>query len=225
MKIPAPLHRWSLGTKAAARLQEKLATRIRIVPLKRAVRRIAGIDVAFSSDGTRCIAGVVVYEPETGETIETKVAVRAVRFPYVPGLLTFREAPATLAALRKLVCEPDLLMFDAQGRAHPRRLGLASHIGLLIDRPSIGCAKSRLCGTHDLPPIERGRSVPLYDGQEIIGAVLCTRTNVKPVFVSVGHRITLDEAVRWVTACADRYRLPEPTRRAHQLVTRMRKGM
>jgi len=225
MKIPAPLHRWSLKPKTAIRLQRRLAALVRVERLRRPVRWIAGVDVAFSSDGTRCVAGVVVYEPTTGQTIETRSAVRPVRFPYIPGLLSFREAPATLAVLRKLDCEPDLLMFDAQGIAHPRRLGLASHIGILVGRPSIGCAKSRLCGSHEPPPAHRGRFVTLYDDTEIIGAVLRTRTGVKPLFVSIGHRVTLDDAVKWVMACVDRYRLPEPTRLAHLLVTRQRKAL
>jgi len=225
MKIPPPIHRWNLAPKAAIRLQDKLASRVRVERLKRKVRLVAGVDVAFGSDGARCIAGVVVYELDTSRTVEQTWAVRPVRFPYIPGLLSFREAPAALAAIRKLKHEPDLFIFDAQGLAHPRRLGLASHVGLLMDRPSIGCAKSRLCGAHEEPPDQPGRFAPLIDQGRLVGAVLRTRVGVKPVFVSVGHRVTLDEAVHWVTTCATRYRLPEPTRRAHLLVTERRKTL
>jgi len=184
---------------------------------------VAGADMAFSPDGARCVAGVIVYDLEAETVIEKSLAWRAVRFPYVPGLLSFREAPAVLAAIRKLKTVPDVFLFDAHGRAHPRRLGLASHVGLLMDHPAIGCAKSRLCGEHDEPPAEPGRFVPLIHQGETVGVVLRTRAGVKPVFVSVGHRVTLDDAVRVVMASLTRYRLPEPTRLAHHLVTRHRR--
>lgn len=191
--------------------------------MNRTVRLVAGADMAFSPDGTRCLAGVVVYDLETQDVVDQTLAWRDVRFPYVPGLLSFREAPAVLAAVRKLKTEPDLFMFDAQGLAHPRRMGLAAHAGLLIDRPAIGCAKSRLCGEHADPPATPGRYAPLSHHAEVIGAVLRTRRDVKPVFVSIGHRVTLDDAVRLVMQCVTRYRLPEPTRLAHLLVTRHRR--
>jgi len=222
MKIPPPLHRWSMSPKAAIRLQERLAGRVRVEPLRRRVRLVAGVDVAFGPDGRHCLAGVVVYDLHTGQAIEQQLAWRPVRFPYVPGLLSFREAPAALAALRKLRCEPDVFMFDAQGIAHPRRLGLAAHVGLLIDRPSLGCAKSLLCGDYEEPPGKAGRHSPIVHRGETIGAVLRTRTDINPVFVSVGHRLTLADAVRIVMRCVTRYRLPEPARLAHQLVTRHR---
>jgi deoxyribonuclease V len=139
-----------------------------------------------------------------------------ITFPYVPGLLAFREGPVVLAALEQVSDPPDVLLFDGQGLAHPRRLGLATHIGVLLDRPSIGCAKSRLCGEHEEPPAERGGWVPLRDGDEVIGGVVRTRAGVRPVYVSVGHRVDLETAVSLVVACCTRYRLPEPTRRAHR---------
>ena len=219
MKMPPPLHRWSMSPKAAIRLQERLAGRVRVEPLRRKVRLVAGVDVAFGPDGRRCLAGVVVYDLGAGRVIEQQLAWRPVRFPYLPGLLSFREAPAALAALRKLKCEPDVFMFDAQGLAHPRRLGLAAHVGLLIERPALGCAKSLLCGQYQEPPRRAGRHSPLVHRGETIGAVLRTRTDIKPVFVSVGHRLTLANAVRIVMQCVTRYRLPEPARLAHQLVT------
>jgi deoxyribonuclease V len=164
-----------------------------------------------------------VYDLETHQVLEEALAWREVRFPYVPGLLSFREAPAVLAAIRRLKIIPELFMFDAQGVAHPRRLGLASHAGLLIDRPAVGCAKSRLCGQHRDPPATPGRFTPLIHQGETVGAVLRTRPGIKPVFVSVGHRVTLEDAVRLVMDGITRYRLPQPTRLAHILVTRHRR--
>jgi deoxyribonuclease V len=225
MKLPAPLHRWSLTPRQAIRLQERLRDRVRIEPLRDRVRFVAGADMAFSPDATRCVAGVVVYDRDEAAVVEQVLAWRDVRFPYVPGLLSFREVPTVLAAVRKLHSTPDLFIFDAHGQAHPRRMGLATHAGLLIDRPTIGCAKSRLCGEHDEPGDRRGSSAPLRHKDEIIGAVLRTRAGVKPVYVSVGHRVDLDDARRIVLQCVDRYRLPEPTRLAHQLVTRHRRDV
>ena len=222
MTIPPPIHRWSMSAKAAIRLQKHLAGRVRIERLARRIRLVAGFDLAFSPDGERCLAGVVVYDLKTHSVIEEKLAWRPVRFPYIPGLLSFRETPAALAAARKLEHEPEVFIFDGHGLAHPRRLGLACHAALLMDRPAIGCAKSRLCGTHDEPPAEPGEFTPLTHRGETVGVVLRTRAKVKPVFVSVGHRVTLATAVRIVTACVTRYRLPEPTRLAHMLVTRCR---
>jgi deoxyribonuclease V len=222
MKLPPPIHRWSMSPKAAIRLQEKLADSVRVTRLRGVVRFVAGVDVAFSPDGAHCLAGVVIYDLSDRQVIEQQLSWRPARFPYVPGLLSFREAPAALAAIRKLRKEPDAFLFDAQGLAHPRRLGLASHAGLLIDRPSVGCAKSRLCGTHGGLGEQAGSSVALMDGDERIGTVLRTRTGVKPVYVSVGHRVTLGDAERIVRRCVTRFRLPEPARLAHQLVTRYR---
>ena len=225
MKIPPPLHRWCLSPRRAIRLQGRLAGRVRIEPLGKSVRLVAGADMAFSADGRRCLAGVVVCDlrADPVRVVEEQLAWREVRFPYVPGLLSFREAPAVLAAIRKLKTIPDVFLFDGHGLAHPRRLGLASHAGLLMDRPAVGCAKSRLCGKHRDPPAARGSFAPLVDKDETIGAVLRTRTGVKPVFVSAGHRVTLDDAIRVAMKCATRYRLPEPTRLAHNLVTRHRR--
>jgi deoxyribonuclease V len=140
-----------------------------------------------------------------------------VSFPYVPGLLAFREGPVVLAALEQLGDRPDVLMFDAQGLAHPRRMGLATHLGVLLDMPAVGCAKSRLCGTYVEPGERKGSWEPLVDGGEVIGAVVRTRDRVRPVFVSVGHRVDLESSVSLVLGCANRYRLPEPTRWAHRV--------
>jgi len=222
MRLPRCPHRWDVSPRQAIALQRRLAARVSAGGSIRGCRLVAGADMAFSPDGDRCVAGVVVWDLATQTVVEQTTAVRAVRFPYVPGLLSFREAPAVLAALRKLDCTPDVFVFDGQGLAHPRRFGLASHVGVLIDRPSIGCAKSRLIGGHRNPGAKRGaRSALTHDGERI-GTVLRTRAGVKCVYVSVGHRVDLASAVGLVLRCCTRYRLPEPTRLADQLVARVR---
>ena len=192
------------------------------MPLPGEPTLIAGADMSITGDGERCIAGVVVWDWRAGAVIEQQSAERRLTFPYVPGLLSFREAPVVLAAIRKLRNEPDLFMLDGQGCAHPRGFGLASHVGLILDRPTLGCAKSRLCGRHAEPGKARGSRSPLKLGEKTIGAVVRTREGIKPVYVSVGHRLTLDEAVAWVLRCGRAYRLPEPARLAHHFVTRLR---
>jgi deoxyribonuclease V len=162
-------------------------------------------------------AAVVVLDYPDLTPVDQSTAEQPVQFPYIPGLLAFREGPVVLEALEKLVTEPDLLIFDAQGLAHPRRMGLATHIGLIIDRSSIGCAKSRLCGTHHEPGPERGAYTHLRDGNEIIGAVVRSRSQVQPVYVSVGHKIDLETAINYVLNCCRGYRLPETTRWAHRV--------
>jgi deoxyribonuclease V len=216
------LHSWKMAPKEAAALQERLAERVRAVPIRKTIRRIAGLDCAFSKDHRRIGAVIVVLSFPDLEIAETVQAADEVRFPYVPGLLSFREAPVCLKAAEKLKCRPDVFLVDGQGYAHPRRLGLASHLGLFLDRPTIGCAKSRLIGTYKEPAPQKSSMTPLYDETEIIGAVLRTRTNVKPLFVSVGHLCTVDEAIEITLQCTTRYRLPEPTRLAHQKVTALK---
>jgi deoxyribonuclease V len=178
---------------------------------------VAGIDVGIK-DGLARAAVVVLTLPQL-ELIEQACAERPATFPYVPGLLSFREAPAILDALATLTHIPDVLIFDGQGYAHPRRMGIATHIGVLLDHPAIGCAKSRLCGTYQEPGLDRGSRTWLRDGEETIGAVVRTRTRVKPVFVSVGHRVSLPTAIDTVLRCGGGYRLPEPTRRAHRVAS------
>ena len=167
----------------------------------------------------------MIWDVLNQEVLEQHVVRRPIQFPYVPGLLSFREAPAILAALRKVKTEPDVFLFDGQGIAHPRRFGLASHVGLQINRPSIGCAKSRLTGTCVEPGPERGAVEGLYDGEECLGFVLRTRAHVKPMYISVGHRISLQSAVDVSLMCATRYRLPEPTRLADQLVAQAKQEL
>lgn len=218
MDVPRAPHRWAVTPKQASAIQRRLAARVRQVPLGGAPRVVAGLDAAFSRDDRQCLAAVVAWDLRERTVIEQHVAARPLTFPYVPGLLSFREGPAVLAALRKLRTPPDVLMYDGHGLAHPRRFGIACHVGVILDRPTIGCAKSRLIGTHREPGSRRGAAAPLIDDGEVIGSVLRTQDGINPVFVSVGHRIDLHAAQHIVLACAIRYRLPEPTRLADQLV-------
>jgi len=212
-------HRWDLTPKEAMALQEKLrASVVREDRLGR-VRHVCGIDVGFEREGTITRAAVAVLSFPALELVESAIARRKTTFPYVPGLLSFREIPAVLDALERLTITPDLVICDGQGIAHPRRCGLASHIGLVAGVPSIGCAKSRLVGEHRAPAARRGAWAPLVDAGETIGAVLRTRAGVNPVYVSIGHRVSLDTAIRFVLACCTRYRLPETTRHAHRLAS------
>ncbi len=216
------LHNWNVSYLEAAALQKQLASKVRFEPLEKSPKLIAGLDCALSKDGKKIIACAVVVKLSGLELIETKTATQKVSFPYIPGLLSFREAPVCIAAVEKLKSEPDLFLIDGQGIAHPRRLGLASHLGLFFDKPTIGCAKSRLTGSFEDPSLQKGSHSQLKDKDEVIGAVVRTRTNVKPVFVSVGNRCTLNDAIKTTLACTTKYRLPEPTRLAHQLVSKLR---
>ena len=216
------LHSWDLSYSEAVALQKSLARQVQQTKLKKRPKTIAGLDCAFSRDGRNIIAGVVVLQLPGLELLETTSATRKVTFPYIPGLLSFREAPVCLAAAEKLRNLPDIFMIDGQGIAHPRRLGLAAHLGLFFDAPTIGCAKSRLTGKFKEPPLEKGTYTPLKDGDDVIGAVVRTRSNVKPVFVSIGNQCLLKEAIELVLSCAIKYRLPEPTRLAHQLVSKLK---
>lgn len=186
---------------------------------------MAGLDAAFSTDGRHCIAGVVLWDSNDHKVVEEHVALRPLVFPYIPGLLSFREVPALLAALRKLRRPPDLLMCDGQGFAHPRRFGIACHVGVICDLPSIGCAKSRLVGTHEEVPSKRGSHVPLLDRDELVGEVVRTQAGINPLFVSIGHQVSLTQARKFVMDCATRFRLPEPTRLADRLVARAKRDL
>lgn len=226
------LHKWDdLSYAEARQLQRQLAGQVRAVRLRTQPQLIAGLDCAFSKDGKRIFAAAVLLRVLPGrlgrsggpaayefEHAETVTATKEAGFPYIPGLLSFREAPVCLAAVEKLSHEPDLFLIDGQGIAHPRRLGLAAHLGLFLDTPTVGCAKSRLIGAFEEPGPQKGAHTPLRDGDDVIGAVVRTRSRVKPVFVSVGNRCRLDDAIRITLACATKYRIPEPTRLAHQAV-------
>lgn len=204
----------TLDHPAAVRLQEELAARVRRTWAGPPPRTVGGADVAVGTGRAR--AAIVVQALDSLETIEVAVAERPLDWPYLPGLLSFREIPALLAAFEKLREPPDVLLVDGHGLAHPRRCGVATHLGLELDRPTVGVAKKRLVGTHRDPRDVRGARAALRDSGEAIGAVLRTRAGVKPVFVSIGERIDLERAVRLVLRCAPRYRLPEPIRAAHR---------
>lgn len=209
-------HSWQVTTAQAKEIQNMLAVEISRVGNITSPHLIAGVDISVNRwNGTGRGAVVVLNYPDF-EIVEVKVVTDKVTFPYVPGLLTFREAPLILAAFEEIALTPDLVMVDGQGIAHPRRIGLASHLGLYLGIPTIGCAKSRLCGVCEEPADEQGSRTELRDNGEVIGAVVRTRAGVKPVYVSIGHMIDLEGAINWVQACCRGYRLPEPTRLAHQ---------
>jgi deoxyribonuclease V len=210
-------HDWPQTAAEAIAIQKELAPRVETADRFGIIETIAGIDVAFPQDGSVTRAAIVLMSYPEMETLESAVIEEPTRFPYVPGLLSFRETPAVLAALAELKTRPELLMVDGHGLAHPRRFGIACHVGLLADLPAIGVGKSRLCGRHDEPGPVKGASTPLIDKGDTIGIVLRTRTKVKPVYVSAGHRIGLETAVRITRECATRFRLPEPTRLADKL--------
>jgi deoxyribonuclease V len=209
------VHQWDLAPQEAAALQERLAAQVIRENQLGPVTSVAGVDVGIRADTAQ--AAIVVLSYPQLELVDYALATRPVTFPYVPGLLSFREGSVILEALEKVTRSPGLLIFDGQGIAHPRRLGIASHIGLLVDLPTIGCAKSRLCGSYEDPDFEWGSYTFLTDKGEIVGAVVRTRSGVKPVFVSIGHRIDLSTSVDYVLNCCRGYRLPETTRWAHRL--------
>lgn len=216
MKIEC-LHGWDIDYERAREIQNDLRGRLilhnRNIP--RRIQTIAGADISYSRGSNTFFAAVVVLDVTTMEVMEQASSSGAVDFPYIPGLLTFREGPILLDAFRKLSIAPDVIIFDGQGIAHPRGIGLASHMGLFLDTPSIGCGKTRLVGSYDEPGNEPGDYSPLVHNGEIMGAVLRTKRNVKPVFVSQGHRIGLEKAIETTLSSCRGYRLPEPTRKAH----------
>lgn len=207
---------WKLSPRDAVALQQRLRGEIVATGDPGDVRLVAGVDVSAGRFGSRGRAAVVVLEYPSLRAVEQSLEEAPVPFPYVPGLLSFREIPLLLPAFERLQRRPDLLLVDGQGVAHPRRFGLAAHLGLILGLPTIGCAKSRLIGSHDDVPDERGASVPLRADGETIGAVVRTRPGVKPLYISVGHRIGLRAAVDWVLRLTHGLRLPEPTRLAHE---------
>lgn len=223
------LHRWDVTPLEAIEIQNRLRRQLILDQAPAVIRTIAGVDVSNAFGSNRLFAAVVVLDlqhpqPKGFPILEVATASLEVAFPYVPGLLSFREIPVVLKAWEKLQTRPDCLMADGQGIAHPRRIGIASHLGLLVDLPSIGCGKTRLIGFHREPGPLRGEWSPLIDRGETIGAVLRTRDRVAPVFISPGHRMTLDRAVEIVLSSQLRYRLPEPTRVAHQMVNEARRA-
>lgn len=222
MNIKQP-HPWNVTYRKAIEIQESLRGQVVLKKLSGTVKCIAGADVSFSKKSHTLWAGVVVLSYPELEKLEAKWARARAGFPYIPGLLSFREVPALLQALKKLLREPDLILCDGQGIAHPRGMGLASHIGILTSKPSIGCAKKRLVGEFsEVGPHRCDHNVLIYEGRAV-GAVVRTKRDVKPLFVSPGYAITIEESVRIVLNCAQGYRIPEPVRQAHLLVNRIRR--
>lgn len=218
MKLPRAPHSWKVTPRKAVALQRELSACVIRSGRPAKVRLACGTDLAFSADGKECVAGAVVWDLELKRVVEQRHVRRPTRFPYVPGLLSFREVPPIIAVLRTLVSEPDVFLCDGQGYAHPRRFGLACHLGVIIDRPCIGCAKSRLIGTHDEPGAARGSAAALMQKDDQLGVVLRTRDAVEPIYVSVGHMLSLEAAVEIVLACGEGFRVPQPTRLADLLV-------
>jgi deoxyribonuclease V len=211
----ASLHSWGVGIAEAKDIQRSLAGRVSRSGELGSPRFIAGVDISVKKEVGQATGAVVILEYPELRVVEVKVIGGRLDFPYIPGLLSFREAPLILAVCQELTLAPDLILVDGQGIAHPRRMGLASHLGLFLGMPTIGCAKSLLCGRHEVPGDEPGSYAEIRDGGEIIGAALRTKPGVKPVYVSIGHKLSLESAIYWVLKCCRGYRLPEPARLAH----------
>ena len=215
-----PLHSWDLTPKEAVQLQKRLCPRVRTDLRLRDPATIAGVDVGYSRALGLSVATVAVLAYPSLDLVESAVATTPTPFPYVPGLLSFRELPPILRALDQLSATPDMILVDGHGRAHPRRFGIACHLGLWLRIPTIGVAKTRLCGEYEEPGLTKGSLAPLVDGTELLGMVVRTRTRVRPVFVSVGYGIPVEDCVIRTLAATPRYRLPEPIRQAHNLAAR-----
>lgn len=219
------LHKWKCSYKDAVAIQNRLRDKI---AADRALdtgtlRTVAGADISYAKRSNLFFAAVIVLDYESMDVVEEKTFVGEASFPYIPGLLSFREGPHLIRCFRKIKTTPDVVIFDGQGIAHPRGIGIASHMGLVIDVPSIGCGKTRLCGEHEPVGGRRGDFAPLIFKEEQCGVVLRTKSDVKPLFISPGHRIDYSSAVAVTLACCRGYRLPEPVRQAHLLVNRLRK--
>lgn len=218
-----PLHRWNVAIDEATQIQLALVEKLNLGKITTAIRIIAGADVAYASDEKIGFAAVTIFKYPAMEMIEQTQAMGEASFPYVPGYLTFREAPILLDAFEKTTIVPDLVLIDGQGIAHPRRMGIAAHLGIILDLPTIGCAKSKLCGQFIEPSPAKGSWSELIYQDRQIGSVVRTRDRVKPVFVSPGFKITMHEAREWVLATAAGYRIPEPIRQSHLAVNRLRR--
>lgn len=214
-------HSWELDEPQAIQLQDDLAKKVVQSDLIDEVKLIAGVDVAYSKEDNRLVAGVVVLDANSLQIVEQVHVEDVPHFPYIPGLFSFRELPPIIKAFEKLKNTPDLIICDGQGIAHPRRFGLASHLGVLFDLPTIGCGKTKLIGEANPPGDQRGENSPLVDQGEVIGMVLRTQNKTNPVYISIGHRISLETACKWVLKLSPKYRLPETTRGADQLVNQV----
>ena len=214
-----PHHEWNVSPKKAVEIQRTLSKQLVLEDRLTVPHRVAGVDVGFEEGGEITRAAIAVLSYPELSLDSYVIARRATSFPYIPGLLSFREVPAILDAFAKLEHIPDVLLVDGQGFAHPRRFGIACHLGLITGLPSIGVGKTRLIGRHDEVPDKKGLWVPLMDKQECVGAVLRSRKGVKPIYVSIGHRVCLETAINIVMSCLGKYKLPETTRRAHRLAS------
>ena len=209
------LWKGEINPRKAISMQKEMAENVKAYGEVLSPLYIAGIDIAVWRNINHAQAAVVVLKYPRLDIVEIKKATDEITFPYIPGLLSFREIPLIIKAWEKLTIVPDVIIVDGHGYAHPRRIGIASHLGILLDKPTIGCAKSKLCGVFDTPADETGSFSNLIHNEEIIGVALRTKIRVKPVFVSIGHRISLENAIYWVRQCCVGYRLPQPTRLAH----------
>lgn len=209
------LHTWNVTLGEAAKIQKELKERVSLIDDFDKIEQVGGVDVKYKKGATNATAAAVVLSFPGLQVLEIQVVEREVSFPYVPGLFSFREIPLLIPALEKLKTTPHLMLVDGQGIAHPQRMGLAAHLGILLNIPTIGCAKSRLIGTHEEPSKEKGAFTYLYDQGKVIGAVVRTRTNISPVYISTGHKISLPTAIEFVLKCTTKFRIPDPLRTAH----------
>lgn len=214
------LHSWEVSPQEAIKIQKDLKSNISLKKSFNKIDKIAGVDVSYYQN--KMIAGVIIFKFPNLKIIERQSFVASINFPYIPVLLTFREGPSILSAFIKIKNEPDIILFDGQGIAHPRRMGIATHLGLFLNRPTIGCAKSRLSGKYTSVGEQKGDYTPLKEGEEVLGVVLRTRKGVKPIFLSPGHKINLPNSIEIVLKCIVKYRLPLPVREAHIFVNQIR---
>ncbi|MFE1629813.1 deoxyribonuclease V [Brevibacillus reuszeri] len=217
---PIVRHRWDLSETEAIHTQQTLSKNVITEDQFTSINYIAGVDVAYSKQDDVLIAAIVILDAHSLSVVESVAVEDTVYFPYIPGLFSFRELPPIIKAFQQVTIPPDLIVCDGQGIAHPRRFGLASHLGVLFDIPTIGCGKTRLLGEYTEPDQKRGAVSPLIDKGEVIGGVLRTQANTKPIYVSIGHRIGLQTACEWIVKLSPKYRLPETTRFADQLVNK-----
>ena len=216
------LHSWTVTFQEAIRIQDQLREKLVFRPPHKPIRTLAAADVSYDPAGEIHFGAFLLFRFPDLSLLEKTWAVEKISFPYIPGLLTFREAPVLLKAFSQLSQEPDLLLLDGQGIAHPRSMGIASHLGVLLNLPAIGCAKSRLCGAYEEPGLQKGSTAPLKENGKTVGMAVRTRTGIKPVFVSPGHRMDFETSVKVVLALCRTYRIPEPLRQAHAFVNWLR---
>ncbi|MGB3587414.1 MAG: deoxyribonuclease V [Tunicatimonas sp.] len=222
--MPIPLHPWDVSPTEAVKIQRNIREKVRIEPLLDSIQYVAGADISFDRGSDVFHAGIVILQLPSLKVCGHSLVTTKSTFPYVPGLLSFREMPSLLEAWNQLPTKPDVVVLDGHGIAHPRRLGIASHFGVWVNKPTIGCAKKLLVGMHETLTTEAKSHALIYDNQEVIGVALRSRDNVAPIYVSPGHLTDLESSLSIVSTCLTRYRLPEVTRQAHQLVNQLRRG-